>query len=96
LVNHKRGDVTEFRKASNKSGGRIENRLDGGESNLRKANKKRIAIVKPRKNKSMDYFSQGRCGHRVTNGSKAPKLIVRGTREVSDNYVQRKKANYPI
>jgi len=33
--------VREFRKASNKSGSSIENRLDGEESDLREADKNR-------------------------------------------------------
>jgi len=43
LINHELGDVREFKKANNKPGVNIENRLDGKESNLREASKKRIA-----------------------------------------------------
>jgi len=37
LINHEGKAVREFRKASNKSGSSIENRLDGGELKLTEA-----------------------------------------------------------
>jgi len=37
--------VREFRKPSNKSGNSIDNRLDGGESDLQEADTKRVAVV---------------------------------------------------
>ena len=40
--------MREFRQASNKSAGSIDHRLDVGESDLREADKKRIAIVNSR------------------------------------------------
>jgi len=66
-------------KTSKKSGGSIMARLYVGESDLREANEKRIAIVnsRTRTNKVIDHFSHGGCGHRF--GSKAPELGVRGT-----------------
>ena len=54
MIKHERGNVREFRKASNKSGSSIENRLNEGESDLREANKKRVAVVYSRANKGMD------------------------------------------
>jgi len=50
--------VREFRKASNKSGSSIKNRLDGGASNFREPNKKRVAVVNSGADKSVDYFSK--------------------------------------
>ena len=69
--------MTEFRKASNKSGGRIENRLDGGESNLMETDKKRVAVVKSIADKGMGYCSHGGCGNRFKDSSRSPKLAVR-------------------
>ena len=56
--------MREFRKASNKSGSSIENRLDGGELDLREVDKKRVAVVNSTENKGMDYCSHGECGNR--------------------------------
>ena len=39
----------------------------------------------------MDKSSRGGGGDRVTNSSKAPELIVRGPREVSDNMFNESK-----
>ena len=90
MINYGRDDAREFRNASNKSSVSIEYILDGGESELREANKKRVAKVISRTNKGMGYFIRGGCGHRFTNGSEAPELIVRGTREISDMFRESK------
>jgi len=58
--------LREIWKASNKSGSSIENRLDGGESNLREANKKRVAVVNSKADKGMAYCSHGGCRNRFT------------------------------
>ena len=71
--------MREFRKASNKSGSSIENRLDGGTSNFREAKKKRAAVVNSEADKSMGYYSHGGCRNRFMDSSKAPELVVRGT-----------------
>jgi len=62
---------------SNKSGSSIENRLDGGESDLMEADKKRVAVVNSRANKGMDNCSHGSCGNRFADRSKALELVVR-------------------
>ena len=49
--------MRDFRKTSNKSGGSIENRPDGVESDLREADKKRVSVVNSRANKGMDKCS---------------------------------------
>ncbi len=69
--------MREFRKVSNKSGSSIENRLDGGESDLRKADKKRVLVVNSRANKGMINCSHGGCENRFADSSLAPDLVVR-------------------
>jgi len=78
LIKHEGGDVRDFRKTSKKSGSSIENRLDVGESDLREADKKRVAVVNSRANKALNYCSHGGCGNRFADSSKAPELIVGG------------------
>ena len=55
------GEVRKCRKVINKSGSNIENRLYGEESNLREADKKRVAVVNSRANKGMGNCSIGGC-----------------------------------
>jgi len=79
LVKHEGGDVNEIRKARNNSGSSIESRLDGGESDLKEADKKRVAVVNSKANKGMDYCSHGRCGNRFAGLSKVAKRPIRET-----------------
>ena len=71
--------MRKLRKASSKSGSSIENRLDGGESDLKEADKKRVAVVNSRADKGLDYCSHGGCGNRITDSSKASEMVARGT-----------------
>ena len=68
--------MREFRKVSNKYCSSIENRLDGGESDLREVDKKRVLVVNSRANKGMIYCSHGGCGNRFADSSKAPELVL--------------------
>jgi len=49
--------VREFRKESNKFGSSIENRQDWRESDIREADKKRVAVIRSRADKDMYYNS---------------------------------------
>jgi len=42
----------------------------GEESDLREANKKKVAVVNSGEDKGMDYCSHGGCGNRFTDSSK--------------------------
>ena len=72
--------MKEFNKTRDKSGSSIKNRLDGGDSDLRAADRKRVAIVNSRANKEMDYCSHSECVNRFADSSKAKILVVRGAR----------------
>ena len=54
FVKHKGRDVRVPRKAGYQSSSCVEDRLKRRETNLRKTNKKGIAVVNPRKCKSMN------------------------------------------
>jgi len=54
FVKHKGRDVRVPRKAGYQSSSCVEDRLKRRETNLRKTNKKGIAVVNPRKYKSMN------------------------------------------
>ena len=52
MIKHDGGILGDFRKAINTSGSSIEIKLDGGESGLMEADKKRVAIVNSGVNKT--------------------------------------------